>query len=1385
MSFSRAAYTAAEGGSVTVEVTLSAAPERSVTIPLTATNQNGATSADYSGVPADVRFTSGEESRTFTFTATQDMVDDDGERVLLGFGTTLPALVTAGSTATSTVSITDNDDPAVTVSFGAAAYTAVEGGGVTVTVELSADPERSVTIPITATGQGGATDGDYSVPASVTFTSGDTSETFRFSATDDSDDDDDESVELGFGALPAGASPGSQNTSTVRITDNDDPAVTVSFSQATYPVGEGSGVTVTVRLSADPERSITIPLTATGQDGATDVDYSGVPANVTFNATQTSRTFIFNAAADSIDDDGERVLLGFGRLPTGVSTGTRRTATVSIRDNDDPSVTVSFGQGAYSVAEGDDVTVTVELSADPERTVTIPLTATNQNGATSADYSGVPANVTFTIGDTSETFTFRATQDTVDDDDESVLLGFGTMPTLVTAVSPSSSTVRITDDDHPAVTVSFGAASYTAAEGGSVSVEVTLSADPERSVTIPITRTEQDGASSGDYSGVPASVTFTSGDTSETFAFRAIQDSDDDDDESVALGFGTLPAHVSAGTPRTSTVRITDDDDPAVTVSFGQAAYAVAEGGSVIVTVELSADPERSVTVPLTRSEQDGASNADYSGVPRSVAFSASETGKTFTFAAFDDSFDDDGESVLLRFGGLPAGVSAGTPSTSTVNITDDDGSGVTIRPASLEIDEGATGTYTVVLDSAPAANVTLTPSISSGNGFTFTPPTLTFTMDNWDLGRTVTVTGTSDADALDHTGVIAHTVASTDSNYRGTAARVSVTVMDTDDIPVTVTFEQVSYEVAEGSSVTVKLLLNADPDRTVTIPVTRSNEGTTTDADYSGVPDDVTFDAGDTEASFAFVAAQDTDDDDGESVVLGFGTLPNAVAAGTAAETTVSIGDDDDPEVTASFEHATYTANEGGSVAVTVVLSAEPEREVIIPLTTRNEGGADDNDYAGVPPSVMFNARDTEKTFTFTATDDKVDDDGERVLLGFGALPARVRGAVTATAGVDITDDDTRGVKVEPTQLTFGEGGSDTYTVVLDTQPTGTVTVTVNDPTGNTDVTAEPTSLTFTPDDWDSAQRVTVTAVRDSDVNTDAATVTHSVSGGDYDSVSAAEVTVTVTEGARATPPAGGGGGGGGGGSSPPANREPTFIEGGKTTRAVPEDTAKGASFGEPVAATDSDEDTLTYTLGGDDADSFDIDGRTGKLKAKAALDYESRARYSLEVRVSDGEGGSDTIDLTVRVTNVNEPPAITGPTTADYEENGADAVAAYTVEDPEGTEVAWSLAGDDAGLFTISNAGVLAFDDSPDYETPLDDDGDNVYQVTVQATDASDITGALKLTISVTDVEDGGVASEYDLNGNGAIDRDEALQAVIDYFADLITKDEAIEVVLVYFAS
>ena len=102
-----------------------------------------------------------------------------------------------------------------------------------------------------------------------------------------------------------------------------------------------------------------IPITKANQGTASDADYSGVPASVVFNSGETEKSITFAATDDTVDDDGESVQLGFGVLPTGVSTGGTPTSTVTITDNDDPAVTVSFGSATYTVAEGDGGHVTL------------------------------------------------------------------------------------------------------------------------------------------------------------------------------------------------------------------------------------------------------------------------------------------------------------------------------------------------------------------------------------------------------------------------------------------------------------------------------------------------------------------------------------------------------------------------------------------------------------------------------------------------------------------------------------------------------------------------------------------------------------------------------------------------------------------------------------------------------------------------------------------------------------------------------------------------------------------------------------------------------------------------------------------------------------------
>ena len=111
--------------------------------------------------------------------------------------------------------------------------------------------------------------------------------------------------------------------------------------------------------------------------------------------------------------------------------------------------------------------------------------------------------------------------------------------------------------------------------------------------------------------------------------------------------------------------------------------------------------------------------------------------------------------------------------------------------------------------------------------------------------------------------------------------------------------------------------------------------------------------------------------------------------------------------------------------------------------------------------------------------------------------------------------------------------------------------------------------------------------------------------------------------------------------------NTAPSFPATESGIRSVAENTQAGEDVGASVAATDADDDPLTYTLSGVDDASFEIDASSGQLKTKEALDYETRSSYAVTVTVSDGRGGSDSIALTITVTDVDETPPPTATVT------------------------------------------------------------------------------------------------------------------------------------------
>ena len=233
----------------------------------------------------------GQRTKTITVAATDDVLDDDGESVSLGFfNDHRDRVITGHGSITATVALEDNDgNERVDVSFGAAAYKATEGGtDATVEVKLDAAPGRSVEIPLVATRQGGASAADYSgIPASVTFGAEETSKTIDVTATVDVGGDGGESVRLEFGELPASVFAGSPAAAVVTLFDsntNQGVGFVVSFGTAqTVLVRESStvrhrfGVYGGTRWqpgSGRPSKPVTIPLVVTHR-GATEDDHYG------------------------------------------------------------------------------------------------------------------------------------------------------------------------------------------------------------------------------------------------------------------------------------------------------------------------------------------------------------------------------------------------------------------------------------------------------------------------------------------------------------------------------------------------------------------------------------------------------------------------------------------------------------------------------------------------------------------------------------------------------------------------------------------------------------------------------------------------------------------------------------------------------------------------------------------------------------------------------------------------------------------------------------------------------------------------------------------------------------------------------------------------------
>ena len=418
------------------------------TVTVSRTGGTATSGTDYAAITDfTVTIQDGQTSGTaqLSFDPTGDGLAEGDETVILTGGV---AGLTAG---TAILTITDDDPRPTTITLSlnpTAVGESATATMVTVTASLNNSPlPTATTVTVSRTG-GTATSGtDYPAISDfmVTIQDGQTSgtATLSFDPSGDSLAEGDETVILTGTAtgLTAG-------TATLTITDDDPAPTTVSISLDPAAVSEGApatAITVTASLDNSPlPTATTVTVSRTGGTADSGTDYAAVSDfMVTIQAGQSGGTaqLSFNPTEDNLTEDDETVIL------TGSATGlTAGTATLTITDY---NTLVTFGASFYTASEGAAATVLVELSTAPTATVTILLTKEHLGGATGTDYSGVPLNVTFTTEQTQRTFTVTATDDSVDDEGESLLLGFGPLPEGFAPGSPANTRVTLIDNDMP------------------------------------------------------------------------------------------------------------------------------------------------------------------------------------------------------------------------------------------------------------------------------------------------------------------------------------------------------------------------------------------------------------------------------------------------------------------------------------------------------------------------------------------------------------------------------------------------------------------------------------------------------------------------------------------------------------------------------------------------------------------------------------------------------------------------------------------------------------------------------------------------------------------------------------------------------------------------
>ena len=331
--------------------------------------------------------------------------------------------------------------------------------------------------------------------------------------------------------------------------------------------------------------------------------------------------------------------------------------------------TVQFSDASYSVGEGmGSAVITVSLSTTSDQTIEVNYATSDGTAQAGSDYAAVSNTLTISAGAASGTFSVPITDDLDIEGPESLNLALSD-PVNASLGSPYTATLEIVDNDGPP-TIQFGASSFDVSEGaGSATISVTLSHSFTDPVTVTYATSDDTAVAGSDYTAVSDALTFSPGDTLQTFSVPITDDSMDEPVEAISLTL-TNPVNGSLGILSDAKLNIVDNDG-VPTVQFGAANYSVDEdAGNALVEVTLSNMSSEPITVTYTSSNGTALAGLDYIAVNNTLTFSSGELSKTFTVPILPDSLHESDETVNLALSN-PVNAGLGVPVEAVLTIKD------------------------------------------------------------------------------------------------------------------------------------------------------------------------------------------------------------------------------------------------------------------------------------------------------------------------------------------------------------------------------------------------------------------------------------------------------------------------------------------------------------------------------------------------------------------------------------------------------------------------------------------------------------------------------------------------------------------------------------------